>query len=345
MKLIHLTSTECGKNIMESGFLLSEKMKRYNKKPIDSSVDEILHRFRGNSRLGKEHLLRNKAHYFMFEYDRWTACWNDVQMQFEVDVRDLDRRKLFVASTQIPEMIYAEVKGKKRTEEIELLCMHYWNDLFPFDFYIQNRRMINRVYHELWGLPFVSEVLYYGDIPMKKVTEASVYPGKWGKPLVPVYEKWGKSISASWFEKPNGVHGLKHTRNVLYLSGILADLQRLDNREKNVIAVAAIFHDIGRVNDSVDIHHGFESWKKLQGLSCFSQIKEYFTEEELRELERLICYHCIADSKYPSKDHRMLDCLKDADALDRVRFGGLDPDYLRLDSSQVLEVLARLINQ
>lgn len=330
---------------MESGSLLIEKMKRYNKKPIDSSVDEILHQYHGSTRSGKEHLLRNRAHYFLFEYDRWTACWNDVQMQIEVDVRDLDKRKLFVASTQIPEMIYAEVTGKKRTEEIGLLCMHYWNDLFPFDFYVQNRRMINRVYHELWGLPFVPEVLYYGDIPVKNVREASVYAGKRGKPLVPVYEKYGNAISSSWFEKPNGVHGLKHTKNVLYLSGVLADLQELDDRQKAIIAVASIFHDIGRIDDSVDSAHGIKSRKKLQGLSCFSQIKEYFTEEELREVERLICYHCIADSKYPSKDHRMLDCLKDADALDRVRFGGLDSDYLRLGGSQTLEMLARRINQ
>ena len=85
---------------------------------------------------------------------------------------------------------------------------------------------------------------------------------------------------------------------------------------------------------------------------------EYYIDE--RDLEFLMTYHCKDDkeaieyveSTYKTAESRetmlrLLYILKDADALDRVRFGirNLDLNYLRFDFSKKLTLMARLIKE
>ena len=54
-------------------------------------------------------------------------------------------------------------------------------------------------------------------------------------------------------------------------------------------------------------------------------------------VELAVELHCQPDSEMPPKDHphwRLIALLKDADGLDRVRLGDLDPKYLRLPESK-----------
>ena len=142
-------------------------------------------------------------------------------------------------------------------------------------------------------------------------------------------------------------HGKLHTARVLFLA--LAIIQagkvRLNRAELSQLTNAIVFHDIGRKNDRVDDGHGKASqeiYEKNAGSSadptvCF-----------------LIEYHCLDDKlaeeylkttdtiRARKRTWFLYQILKDADALDRVRFGiyDLDVNQLRLPISHKLVPLA-----
>lgn len=134
--------------------------------------------------------------------------------------------------------------------------------------------------------------------------------------------------------KSNSGHDALHTLRVLFNALLLIELQKyqLSEKERCQLCEAIVYHDIGRTNDAADDTHGTKS----------AQI--YMTMNRCDELETvfLIKYHCIDDdvaytalekSDIPNKDRVWLlyTILKDADALDRVRFGmrEIDPKYFR----------------
>ena len=142
-------------------------------------------------------------------------------------------------------------------------------------------------------------------------------------------------------------HDKLHTARVLFLA--LAVIQagkiRLSRVELSHLSNAIVFHDIGRKNDRVDDGHGKagrEVYEKNAGSSadpavCF-----------------LIEYHCLDDKlaeeylkttdtiRAKKRTWLLYQILKDADALDRVRFGiyDLDVNQLRLPISHKLVPLA-----
>lgn len=142
-------------------------------------------------------------------------------------------------------------------------------------------------------------------------------------------------------------HGKLHTARVLFLALtiIQAGKSRLNRAELSQLTNAIVFHDIGRKNDRVDDGHGKASrevYEKNAGSSadpavCF-----------------LIEYHCLDDKlaeeylkstdtiRARKRTWLLYQILKDADALDRVRFGiyDLDVNQLRLPISHKLVPLA-----
>lgn len=142
-------------------------------------------------------------------------------------------------------------------------------------------------------------------------------------------------------------HGKLHTARVLFLALtiIQAGKSRLNRAELSQLTNAIIFHDIGRKHDDVDNGHGKagrEIYKKTARSSadpavCF-----------------LIEYHCLDDKlaeeylksadtiRAKKRTWLLYQILKDADALDRVRFGiyDLDVNQLRLPISHKLVPLA-----
>lgn len=106
---------------------------------------------------------------------------------------------------------------------------------------------------------------------------------------------------------------------------------------------ATEYHDIGRTNEDVDNSHGIKS---------YDIYKKDHKENEV--VKFLIEYHCIDDTKalerlqdFPQDEREAIwnlyQVLKDADALDRVRFKGpdkLDSNYLRLQTSKNLIAVA-----
>ena len=135
-------------------------------------------------------------------------------------------------------------------------------------------------------------------------------------------------------------HGINHLYRVSILSGMIHELVREDYDDLNDttlihVMMAGLFHDIGRENDEEDTEHGKRSIELLD--------KHHIHIS--KEMRQIIEYHCIDDSLLPECSSQMkilYQILKDADALDRVRFGirALNTRYLRLDISKSLVFFA-----
>lgn len=133
-----------------------------------------------------------------------------------------------------------------------------------------------------------------------------------------------------------------HSARVLFLAFeiIQADKLKLTPKERNQLMTAIIYHDIGRDNDGVDEEHGRISREKYRGADPVVGF--------------LIEYHCVDDRtaetalqqneiiKAKKRAWLLYQILKDADALDRVRFGiySLDVNFLRQPISHKLVSVA-----
>lgn len=142
-------------------------------------------------------------------------------------------------------------------------------------------------------------------------------------------------------------HDKLHTARVLFLA--LAVIQagkiRLSRVELSHLSNAIVFHDIGRKNDRVDNGHGKVS-------------REIYEKTARSSADPAVCflieYHCLDDKlaeeylkttdtiRAKKRTWLLYQILKDADALDRVRFGiyDLDVNQLRLPISHKLVPLA-----
>lgn len=131
-------------------------------------------------------------------------------------------------------------------------------------------------------------------------------------------------------------HDTNHLYRVSILSGLLHEIVReeydeLNDRTLINVMKAGLFHDIGRKNECEDAEHGKRSVELLNKYQIDTN----------QTMQQIIEYHCQDDSKLPkcsSQTEILYKILKDADALDRVRFGirSLDINYLRLDVSESL---------
>ena len=142
-------------------------------------------------------------------------------------------------------------------------------------------------------------------------------------------------------------HDALHTLRVLFNALLLVEMDgiMLSEEETQMLMDAIIYHDIGRTNDDVDDSHGKAS-RDIYAADC---------KPENPGTSFLIEYHCLDDAvarrdlealSLPNADRIWLlyTILKDADALDRVRFGlrHLNPKYLRNDIAHKILPVAQL---
>ena len=102
---------------------------------------------------------------------------------------------------------------------------------------------------------------------------------------------------------------------------------------------AAATHDVGRIDDGVDLEHGTRSAKWIE-----ENLHDQMSPELLDEVTYIVHWHVPPDSEAPVMTTE-LKVLKDADALDRVRLGDLDTSYLRTDVATGLVGLAEDLYQ
>lgn len=179
--------------------------------------------------------------------------------------------------------------------------------------------------HEIWIRPGnvenVQETYLYGTEVIENFS------------LCSYYHKYRDKILSLPFEYDKDFHTPIHTARVLFLALLIADNEEkpLTANELRNLCMAAIYHDIGRINDNLDFHHGARSAEKYQQreaspskavawMITFHNKDNASAKEALKKITR--------STEKQSRYWRLFEILKDADALDRVRFGYNSPDSL-----------------
>ena len=167
-----------------------------------------------------------------------------------------------------------------------------------------------------------------------------------------VYQKYRTAILILYHRAEIDSHEATHSLRVLLYALIIAEMLGIKKSQQILLAEAATYHDIGRKTDSVEPEHGIASRKIYEKKSDWNDISAFAIE-----------YHCENDEnaqkaaektfKDPKDALRILWVLKDADALDRLRFGfpsqgndALDIKQLRFEISKRIAPFAKQsINQ
>ena len=149
-----------------------------------------------------------------------------------------------------------------------------------------------------------------------------------------MYTRYQQHVDAHLFLSPFGDHGVGHTKRVLYLASEIAKSYALDESEEKILALACCYHDIGRTHDWTDDGHGKDSANKMVRLKLDKL--HSLSQSELDSVLNLIVMHSLDDELFVGTERELLlyKILKDADALDRLRFDDLNEKYLRLPESK-----------
>ena len=153
------------------------------------------------------------------------------------------------------------------------------------------------------------------------------------------------------------IHGETHANNVSLFVLYLATKLDLDDRDTKTLIEAAIYHDIGRISDSRSDNHGtLGALKYGSNVNCPSDISsdevkfliEAHALKDLSNIEILFNRYKIRVDEW-GRLMKMVNIIRDADALDRTRFRLLEPtnnlDINRLvyiESKEIVESCQRL---
>lgn len=119
----------------------------------------------------------------------------------------------------------------------------------------------------------------------------------------------------------NTIHGQRHIGRVAIIVLLMCNHYLFSKQIKNSAFLAAICHDLQRLNDNEDIFHGKRSadWLKKNK----KMFKEIIKKTNFRGVLTAIKYHNIENNKIPkkirSKYSNIINVIKTADALDRFR--------------------------
>ncbi len=154
-------------------------------------------------------------------------------------------------------------------------------------------------------------------------------------------------LDPAWFERPDGIHGLAHTRRVLIHATRIARARDLDPDWFHSLVLACAWHDIGRTHDGREPEHGRQSVARARQLGLDEQVEPLILRRALFAVE----WHSLPDARAVARAVtlaregskpevgtmlRVLWVLKDADGLDRVRLKDLDPDQLRYPCAKAM---------
>ncbi len=154
-------------------------------------------------------------------------------------------------------------------------------------------------------------------------------------------------LDPAWFERPDSIHGLAHTRRVLIHATRIARARDLDPDWFHSLVLACAWHDIGRTHDGPEPEHGRRSTARVGQLGLGKDVEPPILERALFAVE----WHSLPDARAVERAVtlaredfrpevgtmlRVLWVLKDADGLDRVRLKDLDPTQLRYPCSQAM---------
>ena len=134
---------------------------------------------------------------------------------------------------------------------------------------------------------------------------------------------------------PTWLHGDAHAARVMVWANLLGRWLKADGVvvDLEVVRWSALLHDVRRVNDGRDPAHGERAaaWILAGGVPVLHNLGP----ERVDAIAACCRWHVPPDSAAPSMTPE-LACLKDADALDRVRLGLAHVGPLRLPGARLL---------
>jgi hypothetical protein len=149
--------------------------------------------------------------------------------------------------------------------------------------------------------------------------------------------------SPQQFLRHSAVHGQPHVGRVMVHAFLLLELTGLREHAHRLWA-AVFLHDLARTHDGVCERHGADAAALLDSRpNLLAHLARGGVEAADHEAIRFaVTWHSRWTEPPASSAHLCLTALlKDADGLDRVRIGDLDPARLRLQQSQTLVPFAR----
>ena len=166
-----------------------------------------------------------------------------------------------------------------------------------------------------------------------------------------IYEYWKRFLQerVDFWLKTSDKHTKEHCARVLLYCLLIADLKKLPQEERDILSMAAVFHDSRRQDDWLDVGHGQRAadyYKAVcaEGKLPFQQrcydVMAYHDRDDSEGIR-------VIHSRTPQEPDGALlyQIFKDADALDRFRLGpgGFDPKYLRTNEAQELVEYAKSV--
>lgn len=145
------------------------------------------------------------------------------------------------------------------------------------------------------------------------------------------------------------VHGKNHIERTAFYSFLLCIFEKLNTYETRLCVESAKYHDIGRLSDGEDPLHGLIGAKRYTKQVTGT---DGFTEEDIQIIAFIIASHCVDEvNAYKFIEHlfsiseenytmckKILDIVKDADALDRFRLSAhsLNTRFLRTENAETM---------
>lgn len=147
------------------------------------------------------------------------------------------------------------------------------------------------------------------------------------------------------FAHHSTLHGQAHVSRVIIHAFVLIDALGLESLCSSAWA-AAYVHDIGRRHDGPCAHHGRYAMERLAALPELKSllVEGGVSEENWEGISVAVENHCRTEIPHTHPHWKLTAILKDADGLDRVRLGDLDPGYLRFPESQGLMPFAKALH-
>jgi hypothetical protein len=149
----------------------------------------------------------------------------------------------------------------------------------------------------------------------------------------------------SLFTHASTVHGQAHVARVMvHAFRLIAATGRVEEAPR--LWASVYLHDLARTHDGRCYRHGGDAMRKFDTLP---HLRTFFArggvrDEDYAAIHTAVTHHCLPQELDRAHPHwRLTSLLKDADGLDRVRLGDLDPGYLRHLEAQKMVAFAEAL--
>ncbi len=134
------------------------------------------------------------------------------------------------------------------------------------------------------------------------------------------------------FVHPSQLHGQAHVARVMVHAIRLAEATGQTATLGRRLWASVFLHDLARTHDGVCHRHGADAAQRLRTEAALqARLAEAgLNATDYPAIEAAVTAHSAPKEVAPDHPHRpLIALLKDADGLDRVRLGDLDPRYFR----------------